>query len=82
MTLYNIDARQPSPSAAETLAVLSDAVGGRVLPSSRRVIASADSRAPGDGLALLAAYVAIEDRRIRQAILDTVLAIVDINPPS
>lgn len=75
MTFYNLEAAEPSPCATKTLNILSAALSGKIVPSLKRVIATADSRCPDEGLALLKAYVAIEDRRLRQAILDAVLAI-------
>ena len=63
-----------------TLAILAEAIGGRRVTASHRVMASAESRSPGEGLALLAAYVSVADVKVRQAILDAGLAITGTNP--
>lgn len=79
MTLYSFETLAPSPDPMETLAVLGRAMAGHVVPASRRVLVSGDSRSPDEGLALLNAYVAIADPAARQAILDAILAIAGTN---
>ena len=80
MTLYPTATLEPSPAANVTLAILAQAMGARVLDAGRRVPASCDSRSPDEGLALLDAYVAVLDPRIRQAILDAVITIAGTQP--
>ncbi len=80
MSLYGVQTLPLSPKPEESLRTLAKALGeNRVLPASR-VSASVDGRAPDEGLALLAGYVAIEDPAVRQALLDVVLGIARINP--
>jgi hypothetical protein len=79
-TVYNLEALVSSPSATDTLAVLSEAMRARNVPPLRRAIAAEDSRSPQEGLALLRAYIAIKDVRVRQAVLDAVLAISEADP--
>ena len=38
-------------------------------------MAASDRIAPDEGLALLSAYLAIENRKVRQAVLDAVVAV-------
>ncbi len=79
MTLYNFEAINATPSASDTLKVLSDAISGKTAPPEGRVLAASERRSPEEGLALLAAYVAIDDAKIRQAFLDA-LFIVSASP--
>jgi len=80
MTLYSLAALDEAPPSQVTLALLAEAIRDGAVPASRRVLATADSRNPDEGLALLDAYVRIADLRVRQAILDTVLAISASDP--
>ncbi len=75
MSLYTTKTLEASAGADAVLAVLRDALADRIVPARRRVVASGDSRSPDEGLALLKAYVAIEDETVRQAILDLLIAI-------
>lgn len=77
MSLYSTKTLEPSPAPEEILMVLREALAGRIVPAKRRVVASGDSRSPDEGLAILQAYVAIEDAPVRQALLDLVIAIAD-----
>ena len=79
MSLYSTESLEASPSPAETLAVLAEAIGDRIVPARHRVAASSDSHSPDEGLALLTGYVAITDPQVRQAILDVVIAIAGTN---
>ena len=77
MALYDLTAIECPSSAAETLAVRSDALRDQTMNLAGRAQATSDSKHPEEGLALLKAYVAIDDRKIRQAILDVVVALSD-----
>lgn len=68
------------PETAESLAVLAEALSERTVVASRRVFATDDNRSSDEGLALLKSYVAVPDRRVRQALLDVLVAIADIDP--
>lgn len=70
------------PQSAESLAVLAEALSDCDLVASRRVFAADDSRSSDEGLALLKSYVAVTDRRVRQALLDVLVSIAEIDPHS
>ena len=80
MTLYNHATLTRSPAPQVTVSTLAAAIGDRTVPAICRVMASGDSRNPDEGLALLDAYVAIDDVGVRQAVLDAVMAIAGTNP--
>ena len=80
MTLYNHAMLECSPAPEVTVSRLLAALGDRIVPATVRVLASDDGPNPDEGLALLDAYVAIGDARVRQAILDVVMAIAGTNP--
>lgn len=80
MSLYSTQAPKPAPPAQETLSILAAAMEGRTLQPAQRVAATRDSRNPDEGLALLSAYVAIDNPATRQAVLDLMLTISGIDP--
>ena len=71
----SIERARPRVDAASVLAVLAAAMGHDPVPANSRFCAGADAQSPEEGLALLGAYVAIEEAAVRQAILDAVIMI-------
>ncbi len=82
MSLYSVNALEASPAAEDTVAVLAAALAGRNVPANHRIIAGKNSRSPDEGLAILQAYIAIEEGFVRQAVLDLLIAIAETNPYS
>jgi hypothetical protein len=82
MALYNLEAIKPPPTLAESLTILSDTFRDETLRPLGRARATSDSTHPEEGLALLKAYVAIDDCKVRQAILDLVVGISERHRPA
>lgn len=64
----NDDVDEAPPSASALIDVLSDALRGRTVPP-QLIRAKGEMASSGEGLALVQSFIAIEDPRLRQAIL-------------
>ena len=60
--------------------MVAGALSRRSIASSRLVFTTDDSRSSDEGLAALESYLAVADRQVRQAFLDLLLTIVEIDP--